>query len=352
MFLVIDGSSMLVTEYYANLPNEIKFEKDEEKQKLYYDKILKDSAGEYTNALYGMTKRLLNIIEKQRPNYLAVVFDKSRNTFRRELYSDYKAQRKQTPQPLKEQVIAMQKILKDLNITCLVSDTYEADDLAGSIIKKFEAPSCPMRFMTKDHDYLQLISDYTRGWMFQSNEDALKALSDKYLGFWGFDIKDFNVPDRVFEFTEETVYGEEGVYPCQIADKKALCGDKSDNIPGVKGVGDTSVIPLLNEYKDVEGIYEALDGCKTENDEKELAKFWKERLEIKRSPMKLLKEGRDMAFLSKQLATIKTDCEVPGALSDYKYAIDKDILRGILEHYEFNSLMRFAQQKEQNEYER
>ncbi len=342
MFLVIDGSSMLVTEYYANLPNEIKFEKDEEKQKLYYDKILKNSAGEYTNALYGMTKRLLNIIKNQQPEYLAVVFDKSRNTFRRELCADYKAQRKQTPAPLKEQMIAMQKILNDLGIACFASDVYEADDLAGSIIKKFEGPDCPIRFMTKDHDYLQLISDYTRGWMFQASEDALRSLYDHYLSFWGNDIKNFNIPDRVFEFTAETVLGEEGVYPLQIIDKKALCGDKSDNIPGVKGVGDTSVIPLLMEYQSVEGIYEALDDCLTEADEKELAKFWKESLGIKRSPIKLLKEGRDMAFLSKKLATIKTDCEVPDSLESYKYSIGKELMKNILEHYEFSSLMHFC----------
>ena len=349
MFLVIDGSSMLVTEYYANLPNEIKFERDEEKQKLYYDKILQTSSGEYTNALFGMTKRLLSIIKNQQPDYLAVVFDKSRNTFRRELYPDYKGQRKPAPAPLKEQMIAMQKILNDLHIACLVSDTYEADDLAGSVIKKFEGPSCPMRFMTKDHDYLQLISDYTRGWMFQTGEDALKNLEEKYLGIYGVKLSEFNIPDRVFEFTVGAVYGEEGVFPSQIADKKGICGDKSDNIPGVKGVGDTSVIPLLNEYGSVEGIYEAIDDCDNEAQEKALSQFWKEHLGIKRSPIKLLKGERDLAFLSKKLATIKTDCEVPENIEAYRYDIDKSILSDILEHYEFKSLAHFA---EQEEYER
>ena len=333
---------MLVTEYYANLPNEIKFEKDEEKQKSYYNKILQTSAGEYTNALYGMTKRLLTIIKNQHPDHLAVVFDKSRNTFRRELYADYKGQRKPTPAPLKEQMIAMQKILADLGITCLVSDTYEGDDLAGSVIKKFEAPDQPMYFMTKDHDYLQLVSDYTRGWMFQSNEDAVKALSEKYLKAYGADISEFNLPDRVFAFTEDTVLGEEGVLPVQITDKKAICGDTSDNIPGIKGVGETAVLPLQEEYYSLEGIYEAIDDCENEEQEKELTRFWKEQLGIKRSPLKLLKEGRDVAFLSKKLATIKTDCEVPECIDDYCYRIDKDVLNSILKHYVFDSLMRFV----------
>ncbi len=349
MFLVIDGSSMLTTEYYANLPNEIRFEKDIEKQKQFYNKILHNSKGEYTNALYGMTKRLLNIIKKQHPEYLAVVFDQSRNTFRRELYPDYKAQRKATPEPLKMQREAMEKILSDLGIVCLTSPTYEADDLAGSIIRKFESEHLTMRFITKDHDYLQLISDYTRGWMFQTGEDALKSLEEKYLGIYGVKLSEFNIPDRVFEFTADTVYGEEGVLPSQIADKKGICGDKSDNIPGVKGVGDGAVIPLLNEYGSVEGIYEAIDDCENEAQEKALSQFWKEYLGIKRSPIKLLKEERDLAFLSKKLATIKTDCEVPENIEAYRYDIDKSILSDILEHYEFKSLAHFA---EQEEYER
>ncbi len=342
MFLVIDGSSMLVTAYHALLPNEIKFERDDEKKKLYYDKIMHNSAGEYTNALYGMTSQLLKIINEQKPEYMAIVFDKSRNTFRRTLYKDYKAQRKKTAEPLSEQFIAMENIIEKLGIKCLYSDTVEADDLAGSIIKKFEGPECSMRFMTKDHDYLQLVSDYTRGWMVQTNKDVVKELEDKYLSIYGVSIDEFKLPDKVFEFTTDTVFGEEGVYPEQIPDKKGLCGDASDNIPGVKGVGDSAAIPLLNEYKTIEGIYEAIESCTDEKEEKALSTSWKE-LGIKRSPLKVLKEGKDIAILSKQLATIKTDAEVPENIDDYKYSIDKSVLKEILEHYEFKSLMNYAE---------
>ena len=344
MFVVIDGSSMLVTEYYANLPNEIKFENDEEKKKNFYHKILHNSAGEYTNALLGMTRRILNIIEKQKPEYLVVVFDKTRNTFRREMFTDYKAQRKPTPEPLKSQFISMEKIIESLGIQCLYSDTYEDDDLAGSVIRKFESNSCPMRFITKDHDYLQLISDYTRGWIPQTKDDTLKSLEENYLSEFGISLSECNLPDKVFEFTDIVTFGEEGVLPYQIPDKKAICGDTSDNIPGVKGVGDTAAIPLLQEYKSLEAIYDAIDDCNNdEKAEKALATFWKEQLGIKRSPIKLLKENRETAFLSKQLATIKTDCEIPANLDDYRYDIDKDVLKDILEHYEFKSLMSFAE---------
>ena len=97
MFLVIDGSSMLVTNYYGNLPREIMFEKDEEKKKSYYPKIMHTSKGVYTNAIYGMLRTLLKIIKEQQPEYMAIVFDKSRDTFRRELYAEYKGTRKETP---------------------------------------------------------------------------------------------------------------------------------------------------------------------------------------------------------------------------------------------------------------
>ena len=338
MFLIIDGSSMLVTAYHALLPNEIKFEKDDEKKKLYYDKIMHNSKGVYTNAIYGMMSQLLKIISEQKPEYMAIVFDKSRKTFRRDLYTEYKAQRKTTAEPLSQQFMLMEQIIEKLGIKCLYSDTVEADDLAGSIIKKFEGPSCSMHFMTKDHDYLQLVSDYTRGWMVQTNKDAVKELGEKYLSIYGVNIDEFKLPDKVFEFTAETVFGEEGVYPEQIPDKKGLCGDASDNIPGVKGVGDSAVIPLLNEYKTIEGIYEAIEDCEDEKQEKELAKFWKESLGIKRSPIKLLKENKEIAFLSKKLATIKTDVEIPEDINEYKYNIDKDVLKEILEEYEFKSL--------------
>ena len=343
MFLVIDGSSMLVTAYHALLPNEIKFEKDEAKKELHYDKIMHNSKGVYTNAVYGMLSQLLKIINEQKPEYMAIVFDKSRKTFRRDLYAEYKAQRKATAKPLSEQFVLMEQIIEQLGIKCLYSDEVEADDLAGSIIKKFEGPNMQMRFLTKDHDYLQLVGPYTRGWIPQVSKDNVKVLEEKYLSMWGTKVEDFKLPEKVFEFTEEVVLGEEGVRPIQVIDKKALCGDPSDNIPGVKGVGDSAVIPLLGEYDTVEDIYDAIESCGNEKQEKELAQFWKESLGIKRSPIKLLKENKETAFLSKKLATIKTDAEVPNDLNEYTYSIDTDVLRDILEEYEFKSLMTYVE---------
>lgn len=336
MFLVIDGSSMLVTNYYGNLPREIIFEKDEEKKKLYYPKIMHTSTGIYTNAIYGMLRTILKIVKEQQPQYMAIVFDKSRNTFRRELYADYKGTRKETPEPLKEQFVHMEEIVKRLGIQMLISDEYEADDLAGSVIKKFEGPDVQMRFLTKDHDYLQLVSQYTRGWMVQTKQDIADELFKKY-GISKNDKKAANLPDKVFEFTPQHVFQEEGVYPENIIDLKGICGDTSDNIPGVKGVS-SAAFPLINEYGSLENIYKVIEECASEKERKELAKYWKEELGISRSPIKALLENKESAMLSKKLATIVTDVKVPDKIEDYRYEIKEDILNSIIKELEFKSM--------------
>lgn len=336
MFLVIDGSSMLVTNYYGNLPREIMFEKDEEKKKSYYPKIMHTSKGVYTNAIYGMLRTLLKIIKEQQPEYMAIVFDKSRDTFRRELYAEYKGTRKETPEPLKQQFMLMEELIGRLGIQMLISDEYEADDLAGSIIKKFEGPDMPMRFLTKDHDYLQLVSKYTRGWMVQTKQETADELFLKY-AISKNDKKLANLPDKVFEFTPEHVFEEEGVYPENIVDLKGICGDPSDNIPGVKGVS-SAAAPLINEYGSVEQIYRVIEDCVSEKEQKELAKYWKEHLGINRSPIKALLENKENAFLSKKLATIVTDVSVPNKLDDYRCCLNETALNEIIQELEFKSL--------------
>lgn len=336
MFLVIDGSSMLVTNYYGNLPREIMFEKDEEKKKLYYPKIMHSSDGTYTNAIYGMLRTLLKIMKEQKPEYMAIVFDKSRDTFRREMYADYKGTRKETPDPLKQQFMLMEEIVEKLGIKMLISDEYEADDLAGSVIKRFEGPDMQMRFMTKDHDYLQLISQYTRGWMVQTKQENADELFAKY-GVTDFDKKLANLPDKVFEFSQEHVFSEEGVYPENIPDLKGICGDPSDNIPGVKGVS-SAAAPLINEYGSVENIYKVIESCTTDKEAKELAKFWKEKLGINRSPFKALTENKESALLSKKLATIVTDVQIPEQLEAYRCELNENALQEVIKRFEFKSL--------------
>lgn len=332
MFLVPDGSSLLVTNYFASMPNALKFEKDPMKQTELYSTLMHTSDNIYTNAVLGTLRMLLTIL-KDRPDitHMAIVFDKSRNTFRRELYPEYKAQRKPTAEPLKQQFITMETILKDLGFCVLFHDDFEADDLAGSVIKQFENDH-KMAFLTKDHDYLQLINDNVEGWMLQTSEEKALEIMAKT------NASTYNLPGKIALFNSAIVKQEEGVTPSQIVDKKALAGDASDNIPGVNGVGDKAIIPLLAHYSSIEKIYQDIDS----KSEEELNAFWKETLGIARSPYKKLLTDRDTAFLSKKLATIKCDCPIPKDLSDYEIKITKEKLQKVIDRYELNSLQSFA----------
>ena len=130
--LLIDGSSLLTTQYYGNLPREILFAKSDEEKKKFYHKIMQTRTGIYTNAIYGFMRTLLKIIKEQKPAYIAVAWDKSRNTFRREIYSEYKGNRGETPKPLKDQFILCEELLEKMGIRQFMDDSFEADDFYDS----------------------------------------------------------------------------------------------------------------------------------------------------------------------------------------------------------------------------
>lgn len=324
-FVVVDGSSMLSTCYYAVLPREIMFAKtDEEKQK-HYDKILHAQDGTYTNAIFGMLKTVVSLMKRQQPDHMAFVFDKTRDTFRRELYPEYKGTRGTTPEPLISQFVLIERILEDVGFKVLFSDQFEADDYAGSLVLKFRE-EIPMVVMTKDHDYLQLVNDEydVRAWMVQTRQEKADDLAKKYYDFYGLDSAGMNMPEKTFEFTSRTVLGEEGVMPEQIPDLKGIQGDSSDNIPGVKGVSSAAPL-LLKEYGTVEEIYRAIHEAESDKKSlKELQDFWKNQLGVSRSPYKALTKtsdeelcGEKAAMLSKTLATIKTDIPISLNLEDF-----------------------------------
>lgn len=324
-FVIVDGSSLLSTCYYAVLPREIMFAKTEEERQKHYDKILHSENGTYTNGIFGVLKATASLLKKQAPDHIAFVFDKTRDTFRRKLYPDYKGTRSATPEPLKQQFVFLEQILEDAGFRVLYDSQFEADDYAGSLVMKFR-DQIPMVVMTKDHDYLQLVSDEhnVRAWMVQSKQEKADELYNKYYAPYGLDKRSVNLPEKTFEFTAEHVFAEEGVWPCQITDLKGIQGDTSDNIPGVKGVASAAPI-LLNEYKSVEDLYEAIHDVKEDKTAlKELQDFWKNGLGISRSPYKALTKteegevcGEEAAMLSKQLATIKTDIQIGLSLDDF-----------------------------------
>ena len=177
MFLIIDGSSMLSSSYYGNLPKQILFAKTEEERAKHYDKIMHAADGTYTNGIFTMLRTVLKIIKNQKPDHIAFVFDKTRNTFRRELYVDYKGTRGETPLPLKQQFILAEEMLQEMGFPVFFSDEYEADDFAGSITEKFWQQDAIV-LMTKDADYLQLVSDErnVRAWMVQVSQEKADKL--------------------------------------------------------------------------------------------------------------------------------------------------------------------------------
>lgn len=348
--LLIDGSSLLSTHYHGNLPRQLQGVSDMAKRELLFPKILHTSDGVYTNAMFGMLKAILKIIKEQQPSHIAVAWDVSRNTFRREIASDYKGTRKETDPPLKEQFKNMQDLLASIGIKQLMSDpnapiseTFEADDYLGSMAAKFEE-EIPVYLLTKDNDYLQLVSEHTRLWLVTSkSKELVQTFYPEYASV---------LPDGVVELTPPLVEIYQGVTPAQCLELKALCGDSSDNISGVKGVGEKSAVPLIREYETIENLYDHIENL-TAEEEKELKEFWKIDLGIARSPLKFLlqeanetqKGGKAAAFESKALGRIKRDIPLHYNLDDFKTHIDEIALETQCKRYEFNSLLSQEEEK-------
>ena len=339
--LLVDGSSLLSTQYYGNLPREIMFAKTTEDREKFYDKIMQTSKGVYTNAIYGFLRTFLKILKEQKPKYVAVCWDMSRDTFRRKLYKDYKGTRSETPKPLKDQFILCQNLLKTMNVVQFMDTEYEADDFCGTLAKKFE-DNIPVRIYTKDNDYLQLVSDKTKLWLAFTTQEKADDLFKKY----NINKANANVPDKSFELNNELVKKEFGINPCQVPDLKGLVGDKSDNIKGVNGVGETSAIPLICEYGTLENLYDKIRNL-DKKQEKEIKEYWKTKLGIKRSPLSyLLKEstedellGEESAMISKKLAIIKRDIDLGDLkLEDLKVNINEEKGNEKLKELEFKSI--------------
>ena len=322
--LLIDGSSMLVTAYHALLPNSIRFAKTEEEKSLHYGEILHAPDGRYTNAVYGMTVQLSKLISGWRPDYVAIAFDKSRDTFRRKMYPEYKAQRKPTAEPLKEQFVLMEDLLSESGFPVFYMDNYEADDIVGSLVVMHKQ-SMQIRVVSKDQDYLQLVDDENdvRVWAQLKAQEADDAHKEReiWCGTEFFSDERFGYLSNMREYTEAIVLAHKGVLPSQIPDLKGIEGDASDNIPGVKGVS-SAAAPLIREYGSIEGIYAAIDEAAGDKKaEKDLSSFWKESLGITRSPLKQLLSQKEAAQMSKQLAIICTSClEQSDSIEDRLYA--------------------------------
>lgn len=342
--LIIDGSSLLSTQYYGNMPPSIRFEADEEKRKKLYSKLLQTKDGKYTNGVLGFFRVLFNILREQKPSHLAIAWDLGRDTFRKDICKDYKGTRKETPAPLKEQFATCQELCEQMGIVQLMDKRYEADDFCGSLAKKFES-TLPVRIITKDKDYFQLITDKTQIWLLMSSKDKVHELFSKYK----MDFRKYNFPDKTFRINKEVLLKEYGYSPETAITVKAIAGDSSDNIKGIPGIGEDVAIKLANEYKTIDALYKAVENLDAKA-LKELKEYWKT-LGIKRAPITaLLKEddkeivGKEAAKLSERLGIIKTDINLDEyfffgiSLNQLEVNIDSSLASEVLSQYEIKSI--------------
>ncbi|MCX7682819.1 MAG: DNA polymerase I [Anaerolineae bacterium] len=254
------------------------------------------SQGEPTNAVYGFTSMLLNVLRDERPTHIAVAFDKGR-TFRHDAYPEYKAHRAKMPEEMHSQMARVRQVVEALEIPIYELEGYEADDLLGTLARQASAQGIDTLIVTGDTDILQVVDEHTR------------VLTSRW------------------RFSDTVVYDVKGVQeryklnPAQLVDFKALVGDKSDNIPGVAGVGEKTAVELLQQYGSLEAIYEHLDSVPP------------------RYRAKLL-EGKESAFLSRRLATIVRDAPVQLDLDACRVRpIDRQKVLPLFRELEFRSLI-------------
>ena len=340
--LIIDGSSLLSTSYYATIPKSVQFAKTTEEKERHFNEIMQCD-GFYTNALLGFFRAVHEFIDKCNPKYMAIVLDVSRNTFRRQIYPLYKDNRAGIDYPLRQQANTLQEILKDTGFILEKTPEFEGDDLAGSLAEKYWE-NAAIKIFTKDRDYFQLVDDKKniRLWLYITDNKKAETIRKGYTSIYG--LKEYPLPDRIFEFTEETVKDYYGVSPKNVVDRKAIEGDTSDNIPGIKGIGEKTIIPLINEYNTIERIYEDIDEVYGDDKkEKELKAFWKS-LGVSKTSLEPFIEQRDSAFISKELSHIKTDCPISHSLKDMDVEnIDYKKLKEWYEKLKMQSLYKYCE---------
>lgn len=276
--VIIDGNSIINRAFYA-LPE------------------MNNKEGLKTNAIYGFTTMLFKIIDTYKPTHISVAFDRKAPTFRHLEYEEYKAGRKKMPDELRVQFEPLKELLDKFNINRLEIDGYEADDIIGTVSKKGEENGYKVYIVTGDKDAIQLASDKTT-----------TLITKKGIG----EVEEYNF-DSVMEKYEMT--------PTQFIDLKGLMGDKSDNIPGVPGVGEKTGIKLIKEFSSIENLVENVD-------------------QLKGSVKKKIEENKELAIMSKRLATIIRDVPIEINLDDLEFGdYNKSDVLDIFRYFGFNSLL-------------
>ncbi len=281
--LIIDGNSIINRAFYGI-------------------RLLTNKHGLYTNAIYGFLKIMFKHMEELSPDYICVAFDLKAPTFRHKMYTEYKAQRKGMPEELRMQMPVMKEVLRAMNIAILEKEGFEADDIIGTVSRICEEEKIRCNILTGDRDDLQLASD---------NTNVLLTITK--MGSTTTTI-----------YSGSAVYEEYGVTPAEFVDVKALMGDSSDNVPGVKGIGEKTAFGYIQKFKSLEALYENLDD--------EI---------VKPAARKKLEEDKEMAFLSKKLCTIDRNVELGVKTEDFvrkEYNIEK--LTELFINLEFNVFLK------------
>ena len=279
--ILVDGNNLLFRSYYATA---------------YNGNFMKNSKGFPTNALFGFTNMINKIVLEEKPNYMIVAFDKGK-TFRHEKYKDYKGGRIETPDELKVQFPIAKNLLEAMGIKYYEIDNYEADDILGTFAN----------YCDKE--------DRFTGTIISSDKDLLQLISNDC------DIKLLKTKDYI-RYNEDSFFKEYGIKPKRVVDLKSLMGDPSDNIPGVKGIGEKTALKLLQQYGTLDGIYEHID-------------------EIKGSLHDKLVQDKDNAYMSYDLATIYREVPMDISIDDIIYkGNNSEKLNKIYEELEFFSFLK------------
>ena len=275
-FVIIDGHALAYRQYFA-LPVQ----------------AFRTRAGEPTNATYGFTRTLLDILQQEEPDYLAVSLDRGLSG-RDTMFSEYKGTREKMPDDLRPQIERIEEVVQAFNIPVLALEGYEADDVIGTVVRLVEEQDVEIRIITGDRDILQLLSEKVSVQLPKRGQQDvvwnLAAFRDHY-----------------------------GLEPWQLVELKGLMGDSSDNIPGVKGIGEKTGVTLLKKYESVAGIYEHIE-------------------EVRGAMRKKLETGAELAELSRELALIQRDVPVPFALEDcVAHDFDANVVLELMRTLEFRS---------------
>ena len=279
--ILIDGNNLLFRSYYATA---------------YSGSLMRNSSGFPTNALFGFVNMMNKIVNEENPEYIVVAFDKGKN-FRHEKYKDYKAGRIETPKDLLVQFPKAYEVLDAMGIKWVSCDNYEADDIIGTFAKMADIDKeYDATIVSSDKDLLQLISS-------DVNVKLLKQ-------------KDYILMD------EKVFFDTYGLKPVRMVDLKALMGDASDNIPGVKGIGEKTALNILHEFDTIENLYDNIDKVKGKTKEK-------------------LISGKESAFFSKEMATIYKDVPINLTFEDIKFnGFDIEKLTKLYREFEFYSFIK------------